>query len=140
MNEGGSLLLWKDYFTDGTIYGMDNHPDITLVEAIYRHRLNRNIFRSDSRRKKEVDKELGDLKFDIIIDDGDHRLGAQLKTYMNLKHRLKENGIYIIEDVVLTLNTFTKFEYFKFNNIDCRIYKDKIIQNPEDSNLMVYKK
>ena len=59
---------------------------------------------------------------------------------MNLKHRLKENGIYIIEDVVLTLNTFTKFEYFKFNNIDCRIYKDKIIQNPEDSNLMVYKK
>jgi len=139
VHEGGSLLLWKDYFSNGTIYGMDNNPEITLVKDIYRYRLNRNIFRSDSRRKKEVDKQLRDLKFDIIIDDGDHRFGAQLKTYMNLKHRLKENGIYIIEDVKPTLRSFRKFEYFKFNNIDCRIYKNKIIQNTEDSNLMVWR-
>jgi|TARA_B100001964_G_scaffold172061_1_gene189379 hypothetical protein len=139
VHEGGSLLLWKDYFSNGTIYGMDNNPEITLVKDIYRYRLNRNIFRSDSRRKKEVDKQLRDLKFDIIIDDGDHRFGAQLKTYMNLKHRLKENGIYIIEDVKPTLKSFRKFEYFKFNNIDCRIYKNKIIQNTEDSNLMVWR-
>jgi len=139
VREGGSLLLWKDYFSNGTIYGMDNNPEITLVKDIYRYRLNRNIFRSDSRRKKEVDKQLRDLKFDIIIDDGDHRFGAQLKTYMNLKHRLKENGIYIIEDVKPTLRSFRKFEYFKFNNIDCRIYKNKIIQNTEDSNLMVWR-
>ena len=63
----------------------------------------------------------------------------QFKTYMNLKHRLKENGIYIIEDVKPTLKSFRKFEYFKFNNIDCRIYKNKIIQNTEDSNLMVWR-
>ena len=48
VHEGGSLLLWKDYFSNGTIYGMDNNPEITLVKDIYRYRLNRNIFRSDS--------------------------------------------------------------------------------------------
>ena len=99
VHEGGSLLLWKDYFSNGTIYGMDNNPEITLVKDIYRYRLNRNIFRSDSRRKKEVDKQLRDLKFDIIIDDGSHISKDVIKSFNFLFEHLSEGGLYMIEDL-----------------------------------------
>jgi hypothetical protein len=39
------------------------------------------------------------IKFDIIIDDGWHYCEAQKKTLVNFFPFLKENGLYIIEDI-----------------------------------------
>jgi hypothetical protein len=85
VENGGSIRLWEDYFTNGTIYGMDIKDG--------------GNFKCDSTDKKAVDEQLGDLKFDIIIDDGDHNPISQVKTYMNLEDRLNDGGIYIIEDI-----------------------------------------
>lgn len=86
--EGGwSIYLWKSYFTKGKVYGMD-------INEIFG-----GDFKCDSTDKKAVDEQLGDLKFDIIIDDGDHHPESQMKTYMNLKNRLNGGGLYIIEDI-----------------------------------------
>ncbi len=84
---GHSIKLWKDYFTNAKIYGMEK-------AEVYG-----GNFKCDSTDKEAVDEQLGDLKFDIIIDDGDHHPESQMKTYMNLKDRLNEGGIYIIEDI-----------------------------------------
>ncbi len=84
---GHSIKLWKDYFTNAKIYGMEK-------AEVYG-----GNFKCDSTDKEAVDEQLGDLKFDIIIDDGDHHPESQMKTYMNLKDRLNSGGLYIIEDI-----------------------------------------
>ena len=44
-------------------------------------------------------KKLGDVKFDIIIDDGSHIDTNQLKTLLNFYSYVKDGGFYIIEDI-----------------------------------------
>ena len=90
VENGNSIKLWRDYFTKGTVYGMDINDG--------------GEFKCDSTDTEQVDKLLGhgrfgDLRFDIIIDDGDHNPISQAKTYMNLIDRLNDGGIYIIEDI-----------------------------------------
>lgn len=87
VQNGHSIKLWKDYFTNAKIYGMEK-------AEVYG-----GDFKCDSTDKEAVDEQLGDLKFDIIIDDGDHHPESQMKTYMNLKDRLNSGGLYIIEDI-----------------------------------------
>ena len=45
---------------------------------------------------------------DIIIDDGAHSPDAQIQTYENTKHLLKDGGLYIIEDFELPHSSSTK--------------------------------
>jgi hypothetical protein len=58
----------------------------------------------------------GQVKFDIIIDDGLHEFHAGLSSFKNLFKYLKIGGIYIIEDVVLDdLISYQKF--FKLSQL-----------------------
>jgi hypothetical protein len=73
--------------------------------------------------------ELRDLQFDLIIDDGLHVCEANMIFFENSIHKLKKNGLYIIEDVLnRNINHFiyrldllkSKYEFFykinKMNN------------------------
>lgn len=40
-----------------------------------------------------------DKQFEIIIDDGLHTFKTGISTFENSFHKLKPNGIYVIEDV-----------------------------------------
>lgn len=89
---GGSLRAWRDYFENAQIYGIDVAEDCKFEEE----RISTQIFSS-------LDEELSaqfllDKEFDIIIDDGLHTAEAQIKTLKNFFHKLKDNGIYAIED------------------------------------------
>jgi hypothetical protein len=92
---GASLRAWRDYFVNSNIYGADIQPDTQISEDRIRTVL------LDSTNKMEVDKAMSELnvQFDIIIDDGWHWDEAQKKTLANFFPYLKENGIYIIEDI-----------------------------------------
>lgn len=93
---GGSLRAWRDYFKNGEIYGFDVQPDTQFTEDRIQTRLCDSTQSGDVKR---VIEELGDIKFDIIIDDGNHYDQAQLMTLMNFYSYLKDGGIYIIEDI-----------------------------------------
>ena len=92
---GASHYAWRDYFVNSNIYGMDIQPDTQFSE----NRI--NTFLVDSTNPDEVNNVMNNLniKFDIIIDDGWHLDTAQKKTLINFFPHLKENGIYIIEDI-----------------------------------------
>lgn len=92
---GASLRAWRDYFVNSNIYGADIQPDTQISEDRIRTVL------IDSTNKMEVDKAMTELnvQFDIIIDDGWHWDEAQKKTLVNFFPYLKENGLYIIEDI-----------------------------------------
>ncbi len=96
VDQGTSLLLWYLYFSKMKIHGIDiedkryGSPKEITVEQFDTTDLSPSL-------KKYVENNL--KKFDIIIDDGDHRWRSQFQTAVNLFPILKDEGIYIIEDI-----------------------------------------
>ena len=91
--QGGSLRVWRDYFTKAQISGIDIAEDCKFSED----RITTYI--CDSTDKSACDRQLNTDMFDIIIDDGSHRADAQLKTFKNFFSRTRFGGLYIIEDL-----------------------------------------
>ena len=91
---GASLRAWRDYFPNAKIWGMDVQPDTQFTEERIETRL------VDSTCNNSVNAVMKDLpRFDIIIDDGYHLDNAQKLTLRNFFPYLKEDGIYVIEDI-----------------------------------------
>ena len=101
--KGHSLEVFKDYFSDAQIYGIDIFTRITPNQISTF--LNKNVHwamcdSTDPSCVSEITKTFGkDTKFDIIIDDGLHEPEANAKTLKNLWPLLKPDGIYFVEDV-----------------------------------------
>lgn len=95
ISQGGSLQLWKKYFGGkANIYAIDINPECKKLEE---EKI--KIFigsQSDSSFLQQVVKEVPD--FDIIIDDGGHIMKQQIISFENLYLKLKEGGIYLVED------------------------------------------
>jgi hypothetical protein len=92
---GASLRAWRDYFVNSQIYGADVQPDTQFEETRIK------TFLCDSTSRESTNGVIGatGLTFDIIIDDGLHWDRAQMDTLQNFFPYLKEDGIYVIEDI-----------------------------------------
>jgi len=92
---GASLRAWRDYFSKGNIIGVDIQEDTQFSEERIR------TFLCNSTDNSSVFNLMSGLntKFDIIIDDGSHYFQHQLDTLKNIFPYLKDNGIYVIEDI-----------------------------------------
>jgi hypothetical protein len=93
VHEGKSLMIWKDYFPKANIIGIDLKS--------YNFKINR-IFtfqgdQTDVNFLLRVAKKF--KKFDIIIDDGSHVCSHIIKTFSVLFNHLKDDGLYICEDL-----------------------------------------
>lgn len=97
IKNGGSLLMWKDFFRRGTIVGLDINP-VTLEDESNRIRIHRGL-QHDIRLLDVIRNENAPEGFDIIIDDCSHIGGISSMSFWHLfdKH-LKPKGIYVIED------------------------------------------
>jgi cephalosporin hydroxylase len=95
ISHGGSLQLWKKYFGDKVnIFAIDINPECKKLEE---ERI--KIFIGSQEDKvflQEVKKNLPAL--DIIIDDGGHTMNQQIVSFEILFLKLKNEGIYLIED------------------------------------------
>jgi hypothetical protein len=95
--EGGSLLLWRDYFPLGTIVGIDVSPPKNFRPGERIHTFEGN--QADRRFLSHVANLTAPGGFDIIIDDASH-LGELTKTafWHLFENHLKPGGLYVIED------------------------------------------
>jgi len=136
---GGSIKLWRDYFTKANIHGIDIVYTDKAKNTL--KNLNISIDLCDSTdSNSHVLKNIIDNSYDIIIDDGNHSFEFQYKTLLNFFPKLKKDGIYIIEDIedrtmnnIRMINTFKSFK--EFDIIDLR-KQDK----RKDSVLFIFKK
>lgn len=90
---GQSLRMWKKYFPFGRIFSLDIYDKSPLQEKRIR------IFQGsqvDNHFLNEVCNIIGEI--DIIIDDGSHINAHVIETFKVLYPKLKDGGIYIIED------------------------------------------
>lgn len=96
VSHGGSLQMWKDYFgKDAKIYGIDIDPRCKSFEEE-----NIKIFigsQSDRDFLRSIKKSIP--KADIIIDDGGHTMKQQIVSYEELIDHVKDDGVYLIEDL-----------------------------------------
>lgn len=104
---GGSLFMWRDYFPNAEIFGIDEKSNNQLKN---RERI--KTFKGDAYEKSMVDF-VGN-NFDIIIDDGPHTLKSILFVVKEYINKLAPNGILIIED----------FQDFDWTNIVRRKLKN----------------
>ena len=98
--QGGiSVLLWKNYFTQGDITGVD--IDFSTLQSKVadeaRNSSQIHLVKADAATPSLLTQLTG--KYDIIIDDGSHHFSHQIATFAILKDMLADGGTYIIEDI-----------------------------------------
>lgn len=94
---GGSLVMWRDYFPQGLIAGLDFNP-IKIEDETGRIRIYQGA-QQDTALLDRIASEVAPGGFDIIIDDCAH-IGAYARTsfwHLFEKH-LKPGGVYAVED------------------------------------------
>jgi demethylmacrocin O-methyltransferase len=90
---GKSLRMWKKYFPFGNIFSIDIYDKSSLQENRIK------IFKGNQIDKDFLNKvtdKIGGI--DIIIDDGSHINEHVIGTFNILFPKLKDEGIYVIED------------------------------------------
>jgi hypothetical protein len=101
LKNGGSIKLWKNFFKNATIYGLDILPvDRVIDELLNDDRIilytsidayNEDFFITNFLNKN--------IKCDFILDDGPHTLES-MKQFIKLYTQIMtDDGILIIEDV-----------------------------------------
>ena len=88
---GYSLNMWRDYFPNAMVHGVDIVPVEIKDERI------KTYFGSQT----DIDflNSLCNTSYDIIIDDGSHLHPDQAVTLNVLEKSLVKGGYYIIEDI-----------------------------------------
>jgi 23S rRNA U2552 (ribose-2'-O)-methylase RlmE/FtsJ len=130
--EGESMRMWEEYFIDSKVIGVDITSKF-LTELI--NEPGHNIIIADATEDDIVNK-IDEKTFNVLIDDGSHRLVDQLKTFTIFKDKIKPGGIYIIEDVV-NLDQVKNIFLALHNNVE--IIDNRHIKDRHDDVLIVYK-
>ena len=115
---GSSVLMWRDYFNQAKIIGLDHFIGLQGNKHTFE---NSTKFLEDMKANPDprielhqvdqsVDDELVNFVrgqvhgvIDIIIDDGSHLMKDQQVTFQRLFSLLRPGGIYVIEDLHTSL-------------------------------------
>ena len=97
IHKGGSLLLWRDFFRNGTVVGLDlQHVNIDDPTGRI------HVYQGDQRDLNLLDRmatECASDGYDIIIDDASHIAAFTKISFWHLfDNYLKPGGSYVIED------------------------------------------
>ncbi len=90
--KGGSLKLWRDYFPNSAIYGIDAKKSPKLGPQINTFQ----CYQSNTDGMQAIARAHG--PFDIVIDDGAHLGKASLNTFLAFFDSVVPGGLYSIED------------------------------------------
>lgn len=111
---GSSVKMWKDYFANSKIVGVD------IRESCLKYAENNiDIHILNAANCNEVCDKLNLYKFNIVIDDGSHQLNDQDTTFRCMTQYLTDEFIYIIEDIQNIDLAKSKFsdDFYKNYNI-----------------------
>jgi len=138
VNKGDSMILFRDWFVNSKIFGIDNKMEMTTeyvnkvdaiegISIIYKDAYNGetcNLFEDES--------------IDYLIDDGPHSTESQIKCVQQWFSKIKKGGKLIIEDIQNFDRDKVKFDELNipYEIIDTR----NIGNNRYDDVLLIFKK
>jgi hypothetical protein len=101
VDNGGSIKLWHDFFTNATVHALDIKPPEEVWDAV--KNVERIILHIDADAYDEVKFKTDfldkDIKFDFMLDDGPHTLESMIQFIKLYSQVMTDDGILIIEDV-----------------------------------------
>jgi hypothetical protein len=131
---GESLRVWKDYYFNSNILGIDITKECKQYEE---ERIKIEIgSQIDEVFLNKIIQEYG--PFDMILDDGSHINSDVIYSFEHLFGAIKSGGIYVIEDVCTSYWSIyggerykegTTIEYFK-NKVDEVNFFGEYNENP----------
>src|SRR4029453_18378103 len=90
---GNSLQMWKQYFPNVQVAGID------IYDKSFHNAPRIRTFQGDQADEKFLQQVIAQIgRPDIIIDDGSHMNEHVIKTFQVLFPLLSDNGIYVVED------------------------------------------
>jgi hypothetical protein len=92
---GAGLRMWRDFFPNANIYGADINEDGLFEDD----RIQTSI--CDERKVEDIKSLIDNIgsDIDLIIDDASHKTTDQLFLLYHLMPLLKDDVLYVIEDV-----------------------------------------
>ncbi|UNE35691.1 class I SAM-dependent methyltransferase [Vermiphilus pyriformis] len=97
--QGSSARMWDEYFSNGKLHFMDYDPGIYNYAHGLSDRSTLHIVDQGKRTDLENFIKKTDTQFDVILDDGGHRMEQQILSFEMLFPRIKPGGMYIVEDL-----------------------------------------
>ena len=129
-----SLRMWKRYFPFGRISSIDIYDKTFFQERRIK------IFQGSQIDRTFLDEVINKIGSpDIIIDDGSHINSHVIETFKILFPKLKEGGVYVIEDTETSYwpdyggdsvnlnNSNTTMNFFK-KLVDCLNHKEFLLK------------
>jgi hypothetical protein len=131
---GGSIALWKNYFTDANIFAVDIEYKLTFPVF-------KNIEEVKYFQQNAYTEEFLNLipNMDIIVDDGPHTLESMKYVVQNYSKKVNTGGIIVIEDVQDISWTMTLLELVP-SNFSAEIIDLRHRKNVYDDILFVMRK
>lgn len=111
IGEGASLLMWRDFFPQAHVWGVDNDHQ-RMMDA---DRITTLIFDQSKREDlQDLSEGCKGAGIDLFIDDGSHRPEDQIATCLAVMPHLPPHALYVIEDVAAPEITeaFTAYEWY----------------------------
>lgn len=130
---GASLRGWRQFFShaDTRIFGGDLDGGVVFEEPKIK------TFQVDQLSASSIAKlwkqPVLQEKFDIIIEDALHTFQANVHFFEKSRHKLKNGGIYIIEDIATDLLPQWKEQLKKWKNA-YPFYRFSIVNPPQNDN------
>lgn len=104
IDKGASIAMLREYFTKAEIHATD------VIQSYLENMENKKLYNVkcnylDQSNKESLEKYFDDHgTFDIIIDDGSHKMSHQKLTFnVCMDKGLNEKGIYVLEDLHTSL-------------------------------------
>lgn len=121
---GGSLQLWRDFFVNANVYGIDVYLPQIDSDRIWQ-------IKGNAYSESIVDLIRDDF-FDIIIDDGPHTPDSQIQFVQKYFSKLQKGGFLICEDI-LSPETVDNMRLALPQNCDVEVYDLRERDNRLDS-------
>lgn len=134
---GHSTEAFHEFLPKANLYGLDIFVR-TKATDLPCYKKDRTDYIKASSIEPSVTRQLrskfGDIKFDVIIDDGLHTPNANKLTFRHLSPLLKEGGYFFIEDVFpLELMTMKELQHpwllrhaDRYNHLDNNMFLKEI--------------
>jgi hypothetical protein len=131
---GDSLRMWRDFFPNAEIHGVDVTPECAITEETRIRTWIMNAYSADA-------AALLPEQFDVIIDDGPHSLDSMLAVFEYYAQKVKPGGLIVVEDVqspdwLPILQTQLPAEIAE----NVAVYDLRTIKNRYDDLVLVWKK
>ena len=92
---GGSLTMWRNYFWNAHITGVDINPPHPSLAGLDRM----TVIQGDAYSDATIQQLEALGPFDLIVDDGPHTLESQVVAAARYAPLVARGGLFLIEDI-----------------------------------------